>query len=52
MKSALLLVALAALSGVVFAQDDGMPFGPVGDAEIDRSVKGIRNVYGMRRKSF
>lgn len=36
MKLLVAFVALLAACGLVRAQDDGMPFGPIGDADIDR----------------
>ena len=36
MQRPLLVIFLGALCGAACTQDDGMPFGPVGDAELDR----------------
>jgi hypothetical protein len=36
MKLLVVFVALLAVCGLVRAQDDGMPFGPIGDADVDR----------------
>ena len=36
MRSVVILIAWLAMCGFVRAQDDGMPFGPIGDAGVDR----------------